>query len=110
MAGLLQNPNNEYRHIPIKEREDYRIKGKEAVRTYLKTLIKKCDTIICLVGENTHSSEWVNYELEVAQSLRRKILAVRIKETKGGMPPLLRSWGIQEINWNSQSINNELSI
>lgn len=110
LAGLLKNPNNEYRHIPINEREDYRNQGREAVRNYLRGLINECDAIICLVGENTHSSDWVKYEVEVARSLGKNIMAVRINNTSGGLPSLLRSWGIPETRWDSQSINNALSI
>ena len=110
LAGLLKNPNNEYRHIPINEREDYRNQGREAVRNYLRGLINECDAIICLVGENTHSSDWVKYEVEVARSLGKNIIAVRINNTSGGLPSLLRSWGIPETRWDSQSINNALSI
>jgi len=110
LAGLLQNPNNQYRHIPLNEREDYRNKGRDAVKNYLKGLINECDAIICLVGENTHTSEWVSYEMEVGRSLNKKILAVRIKGSKGGLPAQLRSWGIQETNWDSQLINNALSV
>ena len=110
LAGLLQNPNNQYRHISLSEREDYRNKGKDSVRNYLRGLINGCDAIICLVGNHTHNSEWVSYELEVARSLRKKILAVQIRGTNGGMPALLKSWGVQETKWDNQSINNALSV
>lgn len=110
LAGLLQNSNNHYRHIPMNEREDYRNQGREAVRNYLRELINECDAIICLLGRNTQSSEWVKYELEVAKSLSKKILAVRIGRTRGGMPSLLNSWGISETKWDSRSINNALSM
>ena len=45
----------------------------------------------------------------VDPSLGKKIIAVRIPNTKGGLPAFLKSWGINEVKWNSREINNALS-
>lgn len=109
MKGMLQNLNNPYKHVAYHEREDLRPQGENAIKNHLRQIIKKCDAVICMIGENTHSSRWVKYELEVARSLNKKIIAVRIKGTSGGLSQLLKSWGESEVKWDAQAINDELS-
>lgn len=109
LDGLLNNPNNDYRHLTEREREDLRYKGESSVKDYLKDKIRDRDAIICLIGNNTHNSTGVKYELQVAKSLGKKIIGVRIPQTKGSLPPLLKKWGIKETPWNSREINDVLS-
>lgn len=109
LKGLLQNPNNLYRHRGISENMDFRDRGSLAIKDYLKGEIRDCDALICLIGQDTHTSEWISYELEVAKSIGKKIVAVRIPQTSGGLPYLLKAWGISEINWDSKKINDALS-
>jgi len=108
LEGLLRNPNNNFRQLTEREQMDMRSKGGNAVKNYLKGIIQKCDALICLIGNDTHSASGVKYELEVARSLGKKIIAVRIPQTNGGLPNLLNNWGVQEIQWNTKTISTEL--
>ncbi|HFI0405726.1 TPA: TIR domain-containing protein [Streptococcus suis] len=51
--------------------------------TYIKSVIreriKNSDVVLCLVGKNTSSSDWVNWEIETAYQLNKKIVAVKIE-------------------------------
>lgn len=53
--------------------------------TYIKSVIKKkiesSDTVLVLVGENTSGSDWVNWEIDKASELGKKIVAVKIKSS-----------------------------
>ena len=109
LMGTFLNPNNEYRHVPYSERQDYRHQGENAIKSYLRVLINECRSLICLIGQNTHSSRWVAYEIEVATSQNKKIVPVRIRDTTGGPPRLIRERNIEIINWDSRLINDELS-
>jgi len=109
LEGLLNNPNNKYRHITEREHIDMRNKGENAVKNYLKGIISDCNALICLIGDNTYNATGVKYELEVAKSLGKKIIAVRISQTTGGFPHLLKAWGISEVGWDAKKINDKLS-
>lgn len=109
IMGTFLNPNNEYRHVPYSEKKDYRQQGENAIESYLRGLINECRALICLVGQNTHSSQWIGYELEVATSQNKKIVPVRIPNTTGGPPKLIRDRSLKVIRWDAQLINNELS-
>lgn len=58
------------------------IKSEDA--NYIKRVIidriKKSDVFLCLIGENTGDSDWVNWEIEKASELNKKIVAVKIKK------------------------------
>ncbi len=109
LKSNLKNLNNMYRHIPLAEREDYREKGKKSIRNYLKDIINDCEAILCLIGNNTHSSPWVSYELDVATSQSKKIVPLRIPNTTGGPPKLIKDREINIVEWNSRLINDALS-
>lgn len=53
--------------------------------SYIKSVIKKkilsSDTVLVLIGENTAASDWVNWEIDTAFSLNKKIVAVKIKNS-----------------------------
>ncbi|MBA7548538.1 hypothetical protein ES705_40999 [subsurface metagenome] len=107
MIGLLNTPNNKYRHLTDIEREDLRNKGEEVWKRYIREKILNCNAVLCLIGQNTHNATGVIYELEVCNSLGKKIVPVRIPKTKGGLPWVIGKLDI--VNWNSEEINNELS-
>ena len=109
LKSYLRNPNNMYRHIPLTERDDYREKGKKYVREYLRDIIRNCEALLCLIGKNTHSSPWVSYEIDVANSQSKKIVPVRIPNTDGGPPKLIKDRKIEIVEWNSIVINDALS-
>jgi hypothetical protein len=107
LDGLLKNPNNKYRHSTDREKKDLRQKGEKAWKNYIKNKLKNCDAIICLIGQNTHNSTGVNYELAVSKSLSIKIIPVRIPDTNGGAPRIIRKR--KTLKWDANEINNELS-
>lgn len=107
MDGLLKNPNNEYRHLTDREKKDLRQKGENVWKGYIRNKIIQCDAVICLIGKDSHNATGVIYELEVAKSLGKKIVPVRIPRTFGGAPSIIQNLQIK--NWDSQEINNELS-
>jgi len=53
--------------------------------TYIKSVIKRkisdSSVFLCLIGENTHNSDWVKWEIDKAIELNKKIVAVKIDST-----------------------------
>lgn len=73
--------------VTITESGDYRPQGERAIVNHLKPLIRGAAVVLCLVGDNTHNSSWVKYELDVATSLNKMIVLARIPGTYGAPPP-----------------------
>lgn len=74
------------------ERGDYRTKGENAIKTEILSMIQGSSVVVVLLGENTHSSQWVNYEVECAISKNKKIIVLRVPGTLGGKPKLIKSY------------------
>lgn len=110
LKGTLLNPNNKYNHTPKTERLNLKEKGDKAIKSHLKEIIGDCEALICLIGNNTHKSHWVSYELEVANSQKKKIVPVRIKGTTGKIPDLIKKWKIRLVKSDSTKINDALSL
>lgn len=51
------------------------------IKSVIKDRIKESDIVLCLVGKNTGSSDWVNWEIETAHSMNKKIVAVKINRS-----------------------------
>ncbi|WP_447406621.1 TIR domain-containing protein [Staphylococcus aureus] len=61
--------------ISINSTNAYYIKRK------IKEKIESSNKVICIIGENTHSSEWVNWELVTAHNLNKPIVAIKIDKS-----------------------------
>lgn len=56
------------------------IKSSDAqyIKKRIKEKIEASDKVVCIVGKNTASSDWVNWELEYAHTLGKPIAAIKI--------------------------------
>lgn len=50
------------------------------IKQKISDKIKNSDIFLCLVGEHTHKSEWVAWEIKKAKELGKKIIAVKISK------------------------------
>ena len=80
LVGWSENPNKNFFDvkfedtsigISINSTNAYYIKKKKEKK-------RKSDKIICIIGENTCNSEWVNWELETAYELNKPIVAIKL--------------------------------
>jgi len=106
--GLLQNPNSSLKAIPISSREDVRHQGEAAVKIYIKKMLDESDIIICLIGNDSHNSKWIDYEINVATSKNIPIIMVRIPNTYGSGPLLFKKRNLPLVNWNINEIKREI--
>lgn len=75
--------------VITQESEDKRQQGKEAVKQHIKSKIQGAAVILVLVGQDTHNHEWIEAEVELANSFNKEIICVRIPHTTGAVPTLL---------------------
>ena len=107
--GLLQNPNSSLNAIPISSRKDVRIQGESVVKDHIKKLLNESDVVICLIGNDSHNSKWIDYEIEAAISKQIPIIGVRIPNTHGPGPYLFRKRNLVLLNWNVNEIKREIA-
>lgn len=75
------------------------------VRNEIEQRLKHSDKLIVLIGNNTHSSLWVKWEMDTFSSYRgeRNILMMHLPFSHGGAPSGYRYHNIQK--WDLQYLN-----
>lgn len=65
------------------------------IKRRINEKIQSADLILCLVGENTHKSDWVNWEIETAYNMGKPISAVKIDRNYTSPTKLFN----KNVNW-----------
>jgi hypothetical protein len=92
--------------ITHESEEDKRPLGKQAVKQHLEDKIRKCSAVVVLVGDDTHNHEWIEAEVELAKKFHKPIIPVRLPNTTGGIPEILKNH--TEINFKLKSLKKTL--
>jgi hypothetical protein len=92
--------------VVLIENEDKRIEGENSIKKLLKDYLNESDGLIVLVGDNCHNRPWMDYETDVAISKKLPILTIRVPNTNGAAPELLRKHPL--ITYEPNAIKNEI--
>ena len=85
-------------------------KNKEYIQSLLRPLIKQSGTFICLIGPNTHDSEWVNWAVEQALKAGKRIIGVYLWGAKDSdIPPALEDAADALVGWNHDTIMDAIN-
>lgn len=74
-------------------REPVSSERSQYVRSVIRDKIRRCSVVICLIGNGTGWRDWVDWELRTAHEMAKGICGVRLKDSRGRVPPLLRETG-----------------
>lgn len=73
---------------------DY-VKGK------IREKINRTSVTVCLISENTHTSKWVDWELEESDKKNNKIIAMALKGVERAiLPALIKKKGLTFHPWD----------
>jgi hypothetical protein len=89
------------------ETEDKRIEGKEAIKAHIKNKIKGAGVVLVLIGKDTHNHDWIEAEVELANSFHVKVVCIRIPNTSSPPPKILAYYSL--VNFDPESIKKELN-
>lgn len=80
-----------------------KIPSDRVVARYLRKGISWAGTVICLIGEKTHTRPWVNYEVRNAHLQGKKIVGIYKYGCNNSveMPKALKRYKESIIGWNS---------
>jgi hypothetical protein len=92
----------------VYEKQDKRQEGKIGIEKYLSAYLQGMSLLLVLIGQDTHNSEWVNFEIKYAKQRNKVILPVRIPETTGGIPKIIEN--INPIVYTPTKINAEIKL
>lgn len=83
--------------------KDGRTPSDQVIMRLLNIRIKACSTFICLLGPDTHSRPWVNYEIRKAYKEGKKVIGVYThgNKDKVELPEPMKKYGTSTLGWNS---------
>lgn len=95
--------------IRVNEKNKERLEKKQVPRQTLERLLRMkmrwAGTVVVLIGSQTHSREWVNWEIKQAAKMGKRIVGVFMHGGKDAdIPENLEKYGDGLVGWNSGKI------
>ena len=111
LTSLLSRSGHDIRNSSIRakpanqRRLDKGLVSDETIRRLLRRKISWAGTVVVLIGKETHSRPWVNWEIEQANKQGKRIVGVYIRGgTEIDKPAALEKYASSIVSWNSNSI------
>jgi len=84
---------------------DFEAEGSEAIRMAIGEKIAKCNIAVCLIGENTHKSRWVDSQLRKNRNKGNKIIAMALKGVECAvLPDVVKEEFLTFYPWDPQKL------
>jgi hypothetical protein len=98
--------NSSIRAKPANQRRlDRGMVKDETIQRLLRMKISWAGTIVALIGKETHSRPWVNWEIDQANKQGKRIVGVYVRgATDADKPAALEKYASAIVGWNSDSI------
>jgi hypothetical protein len=79
--------------------------NEDYIKSLLRPLISEAGTFICLVGEDTHASDWVDWEIRQAEKQGKQIIGIYLHgERDAQLPEALEELADSIVGWNKDNI------
>ncbi len=76
------------------------------IKRKIREKINRTSVTVCLIGKNTHKSEWVNWELQESHGKENTIIAMALKGVdKAALPKLIKAEKIGFWEWDPEYLS-----
>jgi len=107
LLPLLNSPEYELDFYDGPPDIDITAGGADAIRQAIGEKITKCNIAVCLIGENTHQSKWVDSQLQKNRNKGNRIIAMALKGTENAvLPAVIREENLTFYPWDPQRLKN----
>lgn len=97
-SSLRMKPENQ-------RRMDKKKVSDRVIERILRMKISWASTTVVLIGKDTHTRPWVNWEIDQANEQGKRIVGVYLRGgTEADIPPSLEKYGDAIVSWNTDSI------
>lgn len=105
LLPLLASPDYEldfYDEIPD---VDFDSEGADCIKRAIGEKIVNCSVTVCLIGENTHKSKWVDCQLQKSRHKGNRIIAMALKRIESAvLPDVVREENLKFYPWDPQKL------
>lgn len=97
-SSVRMKPSNQ-------QRMEKKMVSDKVIERILRMKISWASTVVVLIGSDTHSRKWVNWEIDKANEQGKRIVGVFLQGgTEADIPKSFEDYGSALVNWNSESI------
>lgn len=105
LKTLLSKSNYELRNSSIDSTKPNNASNQEYIKSLLRDGINWAGTTIVLIGPNTHTRDWVDWEIEQSHKQGNRIVGVYINGAGGSdLPEGFKLYGDALVGWTSDKI------
>ncbi|WP_080931445.1 TIR domain-containing protein [Xanthomonas arboricola] len=80
-----------------------------ALERLLRMKVSWAQTVVVVIGRTTHRSKWVDYEIEQANRLGKRIVGIYARgEREAKLPESLEKYASSIVAWSTQSIREAI--
>lgn len=115
LTHLLSEKGYDIRNSSIRakpanqERLDKGLVKDEVLRRLLRRKISWAGTMVVLIGKDTHTRRWVNWEIEQANKQGKRIVGIYKRGgTEADVPAPLEKYASSIVGWYSECIMNAI--
>jgi DNA-directed RNA polymerase subunit L len=103
--GQAKNENNDLEFSDYSVKEPFDSKNTDYIRQQIRNLIKKVSVTLCLIGETTYKSRWVDWEISTSAELGKGLVGVRLHSSpKDIIPRSLENNKAEIVDWDIKKI------
>jgi hypothetical protein len=105
LISLLRSPDYELDFYEGALDPDFDLAEAEVIKQAIGEKISKCTIAVCLIGENTHKSKWVDSQLRKNRNKGNKIIVMALKGIQDAvLPAVVREENLTFYPWDPQKI------
>jgi hypothetical protein len=104
--GQAKNKNNDLEFSDCSVQEPYDSTNAPYIRSRIRERIRSASVTICLIGQTTYRSKWVDWELRTSKEEGNGVFGVRLHSDpiKDPTPQALTELKASVVNWNIDAI------
>lgn len=98
---LAANPKFELEFYDESVRSPYNSTDATYIKSKISDKIKRTTVTVCLISEDTHTSEWVDWEIEKSLEKGNKIIAMALKDVeRANLPQKIKELNLKFHAWD----------
>lgn len=106
LRGQAKNDNNDLEFIDYSLKEPYNSERAEYIKSGIRERIRQSSVTVIYVSDNTHESEWVEWEARESLALGKGVICLHKGEAPPAkMPSFVSELSIKVVKWNHQELS-----
>ncbi|KPK97525.1 MAG: hypothetical protein AMJ95_08640 [Omnitrophica WOR_2 bacterium SM23_72] len=101
LLPLLESPDFELDFYEVPLEVDFKSQAAESLKRAIGEKIVQCSVTVCLIGEDSHKSPWVDCQLQKSRNKGNRIIAMALRKVESAvLPEVVKEENLRFYPWN----------